>query len=663
MKRFIATIILFISALTMGVGEVRAQYNQDYFYWVSRQKMMRDDFHGAISVLNMLIGVNDKLYEAYFLRGIAKYNLDDLIGADGDFTIALEKNPVFTTAYNYRAITRSRMGNYNDALEDFAQAIELRPDIANPYYSRGVTRLLNRQYEEAIEDFNMFIRSEDKVADAYINRAICFLNLSDTTSAYNNLDQAVRTNRENPDSYNRRGVLYMYQKRYDEAEADFNMAIRNDSTYIRALFNRALIYNDTKRPTLALKDFDRVIELDTTSSLSYFNRAIIRSQVGDYNRALEDYNVVASYSPSNVLVFFYRANLLSRLGDIEGAEADYTKAIELYPDFANAYMSRANIRYLKRDNAGARRDRATAERKIEEHRSKLKDSTYSIYADTAYQFDRLLAFDTNLSGSSFEKIASTTESGVELALIPLFKFTIMNADSVASQRDEYYASRVDAFIESVKLENSINIELTHRPTNLSVDSLSTIATISGDSWESIFSGSIVQLLLKQYTKSMQFINFAIKDINPNNPFFYLNRATTQAEMIDFISSLSSSTQRISIDSDPANRLKNSSTTRSYNYDEAIADLDRSIELYPTFAHSYYNKANLLAKSGRYPEAYEEYSKAIDLYPSFAEAYYNRGIVQIYMEDARKGCLDISKAGELGVGRAYEILKEYGSKIE
>ncbi|MFI3282891.1 MAG: tetratricopeptide repeat protein [Rikenellaceae bacterium] len=661
MRRFIAAVILFISALTMGVGEVRAQYNQDYFYWVSRQKMMRDDFHGAISVLNMLLSVNDKVYDAYFLRGIAKYNLNDFIGADADFSIAIEKNPVFTTAYTYRAITRSRMGNYNDALEDFEHAIELRPDIANPYYSRGVTRLLNQQYEAAIKDFDVFIHEEDKVADAYINRAICYLNLRDTTAAYCNFDQAVKTNRENPDSYNRRGTLYMYQKRYDEAEADFDMAIRYDSTHIRSYFNRALIYNDTKRPTLALKDFDRVIELDTTSSLSYFNRAIIRSQVGDYNRALEDYNVVANYSPSNVLVFFYRANLLSRLGDIDAAEADYTKAIDLYPDFANAYMSRANIRYLKRDNAGAKRDRDTAERKIEEHRSKLKDSTYSIYADTSYQFDKLLAFDTKLSGSSFEKITSSGEAGGELALIPLFKFSLMDVDSMTTaKRSDFYAMRVQSFIESVK---SVNLELTHRQTNLSADSLASLSSLSGDSWESIFNGSIVQLLMKQYTKSLQFINFAIKDINPENPFFYFNRATVRTEMIDFISSLDNSTQRISIDSDPANRLKNGVSQRNYNYDEAIADLDRCIELYPSFAHAYYNKANLLAKSGKYPEAYEEYTKSIELYPSFAEAYYNRGIVQIYMEDTRKGCLDISKAGELGVSRAYEILKEYSSQAE
>ena len=66
----------------------------------------------------------------------------------------------------------------------------------------------------------------------------------------------------------------------------------------------------------------------------------------------------------------------------------------------------------------------------------------------------------------------------------------------------------------------------------------------------------------------------------------------------------------------------------------------------------------MALSGKLPEAFDDYSKAIELWPSFAEAYYNRGLVQIYMKDTRKGCLDLSKAGELGLNEAYSLLKRY-----
>jgi tetratricopeptide (TPR) repeat protein len=61
-----------------------------------------------------------------------------------------------------------------------------------------------------------------------------------------------------------------------------------------------------------------------------------------------------------------------------------------------------------------------------------------------------------------------------------------------------------------------------------------------------------------------------------------------------------------------------------------------------------------------PEAYEDYTKAIELNPHFGEAYFNRGLVQIYMKDTRKGYLDLSKAGELGIMSAYEALRNYTS---
>ena len=59
-----------------------------------------------------------------------------------------------------------------------------------------------------------------------------------------------------------------------------------------------------------------------------------------------------------------------------------------------------------------------------------------------------------------------------------------------------------------------------------------------------------------------------------------------------------------------------------------------------------------------PEAIVDYTKAIQLYPYYSEAYFNRGLVQIYLRDTEKGCLDISKAGELGIEEAYSIIKKY-----
>ena len=660
MKRYIVTILLLIACLTLST-RVAAQYNRNYIYWVGQQCMVDNNYREAIDVLNVLLRHDDSDFDAHFLRGIAKYNMDDLVGADADFTRAVELNPVFTGAFYYRAITRSRLGNYDDALSDFRQAIELRPDLPDPYYSRGVTRLLNQQFSEAIADFDKYIRFEKRNVAAYLNRGTSYLYLKDTLRALEDYNQAVRTNREAPDAYNRRGVLFMEQQRYEEACADFDMAIASDSDYVAGYFNRALVRSYMHRPMLSIEDLDKVITLDSTSSLGYFNRAIVRTEIGDYNRALEDFNAVSTLAPDNVLVYYNRAMLHARLGDIDAAIGDYTKAIELYPDFANAYLQRGYLRRMQRDVKGAESDERTAHRKIAEHSTRLKDPNYSIYSDTTQRLNRLLSFESRLLERNFERIASaaTHSDGGSLRLIPMFRFTLLQADSVELDKraTRYATERVKSFVES--FDNDM-LTLDCRSSNLLPDSLVAIDRRTAErmqgterDWRLHFERAISQALIKQYTSAVASLTEAIH-LNPTNPFLYINRATTRAEMIDFISSIDNSYQSITLDSDPAKRLNNTST-RSYDYDEAIEDINKAIKLYPDLAEAYYNRANRMAISGKLPEAYDDYTRAIELEPSMGEAYYNRALVQIFLKDTRKGCLDLSKAGELGIEGAYDLL--------
>ena len=655
--------ILLILLLLAAVGphrETKAQLNKAYFFYVGQNFLIDSKYQDAIEVLNILLRVDSTATEGYFLRGIAKYNLDDLLGAEQDFTLAIRQNPVFTTAYQYRAITRSRLGNYDDALKDFQEAIDLRPDRPGPYYSRGVTFLLSQQFEKAIADFTTFIRYDNKVSDAYLNRGTSYLYMKDTTRALEDYNQGIRTNYYDPNGYNRRGSLYLSQKKYDLAKQDFDRAIGYDSTFIPAYFNRALVYSNTRRPVDAIEDFSRVIELDSTSALTYFNRAILRTQIGDYNKALEDYDRVALYSPNNVLVYYNRAGLYAQLGDYDAAIRDYSRAIELYPDFANAYLNRSSLRYATKDLKGSRSDKETADRKIAEYRSKLNDSTFSIYADTSRRFNQLLSFESEFAGNRYESLNAKTGN---IALLPMFKFSLMTADTLPRPNlpGQYYVEQSEQFLRDV---GDRGLRWVNRDSDLPADTLFVIDAAfvdrlrgGDDSWQAYFLRGVSQSLIRQYTSSIANYTAAI-DRNPSNPFLYINRSTTQSEMIDFISSIDNGYQRIAVDSDPSSRLKTRSD-RVYDYDEAIADLNKAAKLLPDFAYIYYNRGNLLCLSGRMPEAIEDYTRAIELNPSFGEAYYNRGLIQIYLKDTRKGCLDMSKAGELGVADAYKVLRIYG----
>ena len=632
-----------------------SQYNRYYFYYVGEKMIIEGHYREAIDVLNVLLKVDSTAYDGYFLRGIAKYNLNDLVGAEEDFTNTIRVNPVYTQAYQYRAVARTMLGNYDDALKDFAEALAIRPDNESIYFSRGVTYFMNHQFDKAVEDFDYFIRKKPYVVDAYVNRGASYLQMKDTTAAFNDYNKAVEINRYDPSGFLRRGIIYLMREQYDSAYVDLSKAIGLDSLNTAAYFNRALAHANNNKPLDAIQDFSTVLKIDSMSSLTYFNRAIVYSQIGDYNKALADYNKVAEYSPGNVLVYYNRGGLNGELGNLKAAESDFTKAIELYPDFANAYLNRSSIRYLLRDEKGAESDKRTAEKKIAEYKAKLSDSTFSAYADTSKVLNKLLSFDPDFGNHDFDNVKS---NDIDIRLIPMYRFAMISPGgrTVVRPSERYDNSTVENFIKDNELSAEV---LTNREVDLSVEELrrmdETYAeefAAGGDkTWEDYFRRGVVQYSLKQYTNAIKDYGEAIR-LDPGNAFLYMNRSVANAEMIEFVSSLEN--HRIIIDADPVNRLKN--TTRVYSYDEALRDINRAIELAPDIAYFYYNRGNIHCLSGDMPAAIGDYTKAIELYPNFAEAYYNRGLIQIHLKDTRKGCLDISKAGELGIESAYNILQ-------
>ena len=95
-----------------------------------------------------------------------------------------------------------------------------------------------------------------------------------------------------------------------------------------------------------------------------------------------------------------------------------------------------------------------------------------------------------------------------------------------------------------------------------------------------------------------------------------------------------------------------------NNKDAIADYTKSIEIDSNYARVFYSRANANYYLKNYREAIVDYNKSIKINPNYAKAYFNRGLSNIILEEKDRGCLDLSKAGELGLGKAFDSIKEY-----
>ena len=94
---------------------LKAQYDIDQFFLRGRQSLIEGKYAQAIEYFNTLSKLDTTLYDAYFFRGIAKYNLGDFLGAQIDFDKTISINPIYTPAYHYRAITDRKSTRLNSS--------------------------------------------------------------------------------------------------------------------------------------------------------------------------------------------------------------------------------------------------------------------------------------------------------------------------------------------------------------------------------------------------------------------------------------------------------------------------------------------------------------------------------------------------------------------
>jgi tetratricopeptide (TPR) repeat protein len=95
-----------------------------------------------------------------------------------------------------------------------------------------------------------------------------------------------------------------------------------------------------------------------------------------------------------------------------------------------------------------------------------------------------------------------------------------------------------------------------------------------------------------------------------------------------------------------------------SFTEVMADYTKCLQLDPNFYYAYFNRGNIKILNKDYIGAIWDFSRAISIEPKFAEGYYNRGLTYIYIQKTEEGCSDMSKAGELGVEKAYSVIKKY-----
>jgi len=648
-KRYI--IILFIWLFSAITSTSFGQLNKSYFFNQGRYFLSREQFPEAISSLNQLIRVDTTIAEAWFLRGVAKYYLNDLHGALSDFSKTISQNPVYSQAYLYRAVVLSQFSRFNQAFLDFEMAIDLRPNSPDAYYSRGISYLLTQQPEKAIKDFSQVIKFEPKNIEAWLNRGIAHLMNNDTLSALKDYQHAIPLNPFNAQPYSKRGRLYYEMGKYQQALADLNQAIKLDNSSSINYFLRALTHSALEDLGNAIDDLDKAISLSPDNALSIYNRALIMWQMGDTKAALMDFDRVSELNPDNMLAYFNRGVLLYELENFSDAIDDFTTAIELFPDFARAYLIRSSA-YARLGNwSESESDRvfahSIAERYSDQHNQPL--------TDTSEHFKNLIAFSADFSQATIIPSLDGYDSK-PIDILPFVRVSLTSRENLKTTTQNFIP--IDTLNHQL-YDTDLQFVL---QTSHDIGSLNFVDIINQNTFIKALTEGIRHSAEGKFNKAVEWYEKSIQ-LLPANPLALLNLAVEKAEMVSFIASFEKEVGSIDFNQNP--RRTSKSTPKAgielISFEESLELLNQLEIIIPNNHIVYYNKANVFALSGDMDNAILLYDKAIEINPHMAEAWYNRGLIYLMLKDNEKGCSNLGKAGELGIKQAYLIIHRFCRK--
>lgn len=696
--------ILFLCLIQLCSLSLFAQVNTDRVMAIGRNALYFEDYVLSIQYFNQVIRSKSWMAEPYFYRAVAKINLDDYRGAEMDCSACLERNPFLVQAYYARGIARHSLDKLDEAIADYKVGLDFRPDDRPMLVNLAVAYIQKKEYDEAETVFETLMREHPRHAMNYLTRGAMYIEKGDTISALADYDTSINMDPYYAPSYGNRAILRYQTQDLEGALSDLNEALRLDTRNNGYYINRGLVRYQMNDLRGAMADYDQVIDMDRENLIARFNRGLLRFQVGDNNRAIEDFDVVIAQEPDNYMAYYNRGLLRFETADYYGSIDDFTKVLNEFPSFLPGYYNRAEARRKVNDNVGAERDYWTAyerEQKLGQGSGGAsgqsasggasgdtdveQDNTREQSDKNINKFNRLVVYDKEEERKSkyqSEIRGRVQDRNVRVDLEPQFVLTYYVKPEPV-KKIVYYDKSVEEFNSRMVLSRMLRITNEEAPLNeaqisihfSSIDQYSAQIERSPADAYAYFGRALDFTLVQDFQEAINDYDRAVQ-IDSDFTMAYFNRAVVRYKQLEYNMSQSSqtATEITNATSMTLNAGRSGSQTRTpqaatvdagaqlrdnqraFEHEKIVRDYDMVIRLNPDFVYAYFNRGNLRCAQRDFRAAILDYNEAIERDPNFAEAYFNRGLARLSQGDANRGIADLSKAGELGIINAYNIIK-------
>lgn len=670
--------IIILSLCLLSDVTIRAQVYAEQVLNIGRNVLAMDDYVLAIQYFNQAAAAKPYLWDPYYYRALAKLMLDDFHGAEKDASDAIERNKFKYEAYRVRGFARMRLSLDSAAVEDFDRGLAYAPDDKYFLYYKGLAQASLGDYSRADSTFSHLVKIFPRFEDGYGSRAQAHLMAADTVAALKDIAEALRINPNMLPPRLMRADICLHKRLWSDAATELDTVIKLSPSDVSLYINRAYARYNADDWQGAMADYNYALDLEPLNYAAIYNRALLRYQIQDLAGARKDFSKVLEHDPEDFPARYNRGLINTDLGNHQEALADFRLIANKYPRFYPVYYAMSRVyqnmgngklaadyffkandlisRYTD-DPAHYKLDRPTIQNGTSREQSTKGDLAASESPeDVMEHFNELVtvSHDQQSAPAYGEKLRGRVQD-IDMRVQPAQPYSL----SFTSPTDEIH-QRSDTYAELTEINSSGWLDAplflaTGTGTPDDADGIQALFDLVHASYAAqqthelrpidFLARAVALTSLKNFEDALGDLNDALKD-NPGFVSALLQRAYVyplaasalhrgEGAEHDMLSEASANQARI----------------------KAMEDYDAALSIDPRLAYAWMGKGCLLYDAADYAGAAGCFSQALELAPELGPAMFNRALCMLRLGRKREAVADLSRAGELGVVAAYNLLKK------
>ncbi|MGD2034053.1 MAG: tetratricopeptide repeat protein [Bacteroidales bacterium] len=269
--------------------------------------VLEDRFAEAVEQLTLAIKKDSLLSYAYYYRGIARANLNDLDGAAEDYLKARDLDKENINVLKEGAMILSKLEDYDAAIENYNKLLELDPSNTEAFLNRGNFKMKILDFEGAIKDYSDALTLDDKLAEAYFNRGKSYANTEAYESAIGDFERTTKLKFKIAGANFNSGLASLKLNRPGEAKKYLNNCIKYDTGLTHtaeAYYLLGVMEMMQNKNEKALAYYNKSLEYDRDRADTYYNRGIAHGLLNKPREAIDDLNKCLRLGMNSADVYF-----------------------------------------------------------------------------------------------------------------------------------------------------------------------------------------------------------------------------------------------------------------------------------------------------------------------------------------------------------------------